>query len=128
MHELSIAGAVLETVDRHAAGRPVTVVSLRVGRLRQVVPDSLEFYWGIVARGTVCEEARLECVEVEARLSCAGCEHTWTPDWPAFRCPACGSAQVAVVAGEELEVDYIEVREPDAGTAEREEAACIGPR
>ena len=124
MHELSVAGAVLETVERHAAGRPVTHVCLRVGRLRQVVPDSLTFYWEFVTRDTVCAGARLECVEVDARLQCAGCGHGWTPDWAAFRCPACRSGQVDVVAGEELEVDYIEVQEP----AEREEPACIGPR
>lgn len=128
MHELSIAGAVLETAERHAAGRPVTLVSLRVGRLRQVVPDSLEFYWGIVARDTVCRGARLECVEVEATLTCQDCGHGWMPDWPVFRCPACGSAGVAVTAGEELEIDYIEVQEPGAGPAQPEEAACIGPR
>jgi hydrogenase nickel incorporation protein HypA/HybF len=124
VHELSIAGAVLETVERHAAGRPVTLVSLRVGRLRQVVPDSLTFYWDFVTRDTVCAGARLECVEIDAALHCADCGHDWTPEWAAFRCPECDSARVSVVAGEELEVDYIEVQDP----AEREEAACIGPR
>jgi hydrogenase nickel incorporation protein HypA/HybF len=119
VHELSVAGAVLQTVERHAAGRPVTHVSLRVGQLRQVVPESLGFYWKIVRRDTVCADARLECVEIDARLCCDDCGEDWTPDWPSFRCPGCGSARVGVTAGEELEVDYIEVRE---------EAACIGPR
>jgi hydrogenase nickel incorporation protein HypA/HybF len=128
VHELSVAGAVLQTVERHAAGRPVTHVCLRVGGLRQVVPDSLTFYWSVVTRGTVCEDARLECVEVDIRLHCSDCGEDWTPDWAAFRCPACGSAQVTVVAGEELEVDYIEVEEPGAAAAGREEATCTGPR
>ncbi len=128
MHELSIAGAVLETAERHAAGRPVTGVCLRVGRLRQVVADSLEFYWGIVTRDTICHGAALECVEIDATLACEACGHSWAPDWPVFRCPVCRSAGVAVTAGEELEIDYIEVQEPDAGPAQPEEAACIGPR
>ena len=38
------------TPVRHADGRRVSVVSLRVGVLRQVVPDSLEFYFDLVAR------------------------------------------------------------------------------
>ena len=50
MHELSIAGAIVATVERHAGGRAVTSVRVRVGRLRQVVPESLEFCFGIVAR------------------------------------------------------------------------------
>jgi hydrogenase nickel incorporation protein HypA/HybF len=43
MHELSIASAVLNTALRHAGERPVEVVAMRVGRLRQVVADSLCF-------------------------------------------------------------------------------------
>ena len=33
---------------KHAAGRRVKVVTVRAGALRQVVPDSLEFYFGFV--------------------------------------------------------------------------------
>jgi hydrogenase nickel incorporation protein HypA/HybF len=109
MHELSVSAAVVDTAVRHAAGRPVTVVRLRVGALRQVVPDSLEFYFGIVARDTVCEGARLEQELIEARLRCAACETEWEVDLPAFRCPVCDGADVAVVCGEELEVESIDV-------------------
>ncbi len=60
VHELSLSSAVVNTAAKHAGGRRVSVVSLRVGRLRQVVPDTLEFYFEFVARDTVCEGARLE--------------------------------------------------------------------
>jgi hydrogenase nickel incorporation protein HypA/HybF len=118
MHELSVASAVLNTAVKHAEERPVSVVSLRVGRLRQVVPDSLRFYFEIVARDTVCEHAELRIAEIEARLRCEDCGHEWQLSFPAFRCPDCGAADVAVTAGEELQVDYIEVQE--------QEPACIG--
>jgi hydrogenase nickel incorporation protein HypA/HybF len=119
MHELSVATAVLNTAVKHAGGRPVSVVNLRVGRMRQVVPESLRFYFEIVARDTACEEAELELVEISTELRCAACERRWSPQIPAFRCPDCASADVRVLAGEELEVDYIEVEE--------REAACIAP-
>jgi hydrogenase nickel incorporation protein HypA/HybF len=114
VHELSVAGAVLETVERHADGRPVTAVSLRVGRLRQVVPESLQFYWGIVVRGTPHELARLELEEVAAQLACSECRHRWEPELPVFRCARCGSSSVEVSAGAELEVEYIDVEEQEA--------------
>jgi hydrogenase nickel incorporation protein HypA/HybF len=120
MHELSISSAIVDTVIRHAAGRRVSLVTVRVGHLRQVVPDSLDFYFEIVARETPCEGATLEIVAVPARLACRDCEHEWGVDIPAFRCPSCGSADCEVMAGEELEVESIEVEE--------EEAACIAPR
>jgi hydrogenase nickel incorporation protein HypA/HybF len=111
MHELSLASAIVDTVERHAAGRPVEVISLQVGALRQVVPESLEFYLEIVGRGTVCEDARLELELVPARLSCCGGE--WEP--PSFRCPSCGGGGV-VVSGDEFMVESIELKEV---------AACI---
>jgi hydrogenase nickel incorporation protein HypA/HybF len=117
VHELSVSSAVVATVVRHAAGRKVTGVHVRVGRLRQVVPDSLAFYFGIVSRDTVCEGAVLEQELVPARLSCEDCGTGWIAEAAAFRCPACAGAAVAVVSGEELEVESIIVQD--------EEAQCI---
>jgi hydrogenase nickel incorporation protein HypA/HybF len=118
VHELSLSSAIVNTVAKHAAGRRVTVVNLRVGRLRQVVPDTLDFYFEFVARGSVCEGARLEQELIDARLRCNRCRHEWAIEIPAFRCPGCAAGDVAVAAGDEFEVESIEV----------EEAQCIGQR
>jgi hydrogenase nickel incorporation protein HypA/HybF len=110
VHELSLASAVVDTVERHAGGRRVAVVSLRIGALRQVVPLSLELYLELVGRDTVCEGARIEIDHVPARLACCGEE--WEP--PSFRCPQCGGGG-EIVAGNEFLVESIEI----------EEEACI---
>jgi hydrogenase nickel incorporation protein HypA/HybF len=120
VHELSVASAVIDTATRHAAGRRVTAVYLRVGHLRQVVPASLALYFGHVARGTLCEGARLEQEVVPARLACESCGHGWALGAAAFRCPQCGAAGATVVSGNELEVESIDV--------EQREAACIESR
>lgn len=109
MHELSVSSAIVDTAVKHAAGRRVTLVSVRLGHLRQIVPDSLAFYFDLVARETVCEGARLEYEVVPARLRCEPCAHEWDVSAPAFRCPACDGARVVVLSGEELEVESIEV-------------------
>ncbi len=115
MHELSLSGAIVNTAVKHARGRKVTSVNLRVGRLRQVVPDTLEFYFEFVARDTVCEGAQLEQEVVDARLRCIPCDREWTIEIPAFRCPTCGASDVEIASGNEFEIESIEV----------EEAACI---
>jgi hydrogenase nickel incorporation protein HypA/HybF len=119
MHELSVASAIVDTAAKHARSRPVSLVSVRVGALRQVVPDSLRFYFEIVARDGICERARLELTEVPLRLRCCDCGDEWEPEYPEFRCAGCVPGTVEVIAGEELEVEYIEVEEEDA---------CIGSR
>jgi hydrogenase nickel incorporation protein HypA/HybF len=118
VHELSLSGAIVDTAVQHADGRRVRVVSLTVGALRQVVPESLAFYFEIVARGTLCEGARLEQTLVPARARCEACGREWELELLRFRCPECGSSPAEVLRGNELEVDSIEV----------EEEACIAPR
>jgi hydrogenase nickel incorporation protein HypA/HybF len=118
VHELALSSAIVNTVAKHANGRRVTVVNLRVGRLRQVIPETLEFYFEFVARDTVCERARLEQEVIEARLRCRPCAREWEIEIPAFRCPTCGGSDVAVASGDEFEVESIEV----------EEAECIAQR
>ena len=117
MHEFAIASAVVATAVRHAGGRPVAVVTVRCGRLRQVVPSSLAFAFGVLARDTLCDGAVLEQEVVPARLGCAVCARDWEIELPIFRCPTCGTAAVQVLTGEELEVESIEI-------ALDEEAPC----
>lgn len=126
MHELSLSSAIVDTVLRHAEGRRVSGVELRVGRLRQVVPDSLGFYFEIVSRDTLAEGAELELELVDALMRCESCSHEWDPApppaedesqlmlLPQFRCPECERAGASVVRGEELEVESIIVDEPAA--------------
>jgi len=140
MHELSVSSAIVDTALKHAAGRRISVVSLRLGKLRQVVPDSLSFYFEIVGRDTLCEGARLELELIDALMSCGSCGHEWDPapqpehgdvagefpgaglTLPQFRCPECEAAGASVVRGDELEVESIEV-EDEAETTPPEPSA-----
>ena len=110
MHELAISRAILDIATRHAEGRPVVLVSVTVGALRQVVPESLAFHFQIAARGTLCEGAELEPRLVAARLRCE-CGREWQLEEPCFRCPGCGGAEVSVLDGEQLSVEEIELEE-----------------
>ena len=116
MHELSIADAVFRIVDRHADGRRVALVELRVGHLRQVVPDALTFAWELVTEGTLAEGAELRIEQVPATVRCASCTaQTTLEEFPA-RCGACGSPDVDTTGGDELLVDSLELEEENALT------------
>jgi hydrogenase nickel incorporation protein HypA/HybF len=124
VHELSIANAIVAAAERHAEGRRVTVVRAQVGRLRQVVPETLAFYFPIAARETLCEDAEFEWEPVGSLLRCGACGEEWDPAPPPahtgeelivrFGCPSCESSDHEVVSGEELIVDSIDVEEPAA--------------
>jgi hydrogenase nickel incorporation protein HypA/HybF len=113
MHELSLCGAIIDAVTRHADGAPVSKVSLRVGKLRQVQPASLDFYWDLVTEGTVCEGAELDQTVVPARARCSECGHEWEMDFPIFLCPACDAMKIEIVSGEEFEIEAITFAEKE---------------
>ena len=120
MHELSIAQALLAIVCEHAGGRRVTQVDVRVGHLRQVVPDALAFSFELVAQGTVAEGAELVLEPVRAEGDCRTCgTRSHLPQFP-LSCRACGGLDIEVVRGEELCVESLDVtdeqRVPDEAT------------
>jgi hydrogenase nickel incorporation protein HypA/HybF len=114
MHELSIADAVREIVERNARGRRVTAVELTVGHLRQVVPDSLEVAWQLVTSGTALDGAQLKTDYVAATAHCNSCGgNAELTAFPAL-CAACGSLDVEVSGGDELLVEALELEEDKA--------------
>jgi hydrogenase nickel incorporation protein HypA/HybF len=111
VHELSIAESMVRVASRHAAGRPVLKVTVRVGHLRQVVPSALEFAFELVAEGTAVAGAELEIEEVAAGGLCRGCgADTELSAFP-LTCKACGGLDVEITRGEELLVDSLELEE-----------------
>ncbi|MFI5004380.1 MAG: hydrogenase maturation nickel metallochaperone HypA [Solirubrobacterales bacterium] len=109
MHELAIGRAILDAAVENSEGRQVVLITITVGALRQVVPDSLAFNFETLARGTLCEGARLDLRFAPARLRCE-CEKEWELEQElSFRCPRCSGAEVTVLSGDELSIDSIEV-------------------
>ncbi len=110
VHELSLCHAIAGVVKTHAAGRRVDVVRVRVGALRQVVPDSLLFCWTIVREHEHLGDAELELERVPAAVDCRGCgrQSEIASRWSVC-CPSCGSGDVAVVRGDEFLVTSIDV-------------------
>ncbi len=108
MHELSIAESVVAAVLERTGDRRVTVVRLRVGRLSGVVPDALTFCFDLATTGTCLDGAELQLETPSGRGHCRGCGREIELEDMVVLCP-CGSADVDVVAGRELQVASVEV-------------------
>lgn len=110
MHELAICGSIAEIVERRAAGRRVETVHLRIGQLRQVVPDTLAFCWGLLGADTDLDGSVLEIEQVPARINCHACgREAEVGAFPVFVCVACHGVDVEVTAGEELLVTALDL-------------------
>ena len=111
MHELAIAESVIQVASRHADGRQVTKVYLKVGHLRQVVPSALAFSFELVAQGTSVEGAELEIEEIPVMGKCRGCGAESRLESFPLQCAACGGLDLEILQGEELYVESLELEE-----------------
>lgn len=114
MHELSLTEALLEVVLRHAkkheAGR-VTAVDILVGELSGFVDESIQFYWELVAQGTVAEGSLLRFRRQAGTLVCGACGREFSVREPDFLCPSCGSVTASPGRGRDCSVESIEIEE-----------------
>jgi hydrogenase nickel incorporation protein HypA/HybF len=109
MHELGLAEGILSVTRDIAGEREVRRVTVRVGALQRVVPDSLEFGFRLLAEGTPAADACLDVVPVNAVLRCGNCGAESEMTGGVFGSPACGSSEVIALSGEEILVDEVEI-------------------
>ncbi len=110
MHEYGLMEAVLERAGEIVArggGRSVSRIRVDVGELAFASRESLETAFASLTAGTAMQGARLDLVQVPARLRCEGCAHEGSPrdfgledprDVAPAICAACGSL-LAVLRG-----------------------------
>ena|ERR1035437_3931461 len=117
MHELSLVTSIVETVTETLIAYPgarVKEVRLRVGALASVIPESLEFCWGIVAEGTPLEGSKLVVNMLPVVVHCEPCGvDSELAGVQSFRCPQCGELCGDIRQGRELEIEDIEIDEAE---------------
>jgi hydrogenase nickel incorporation protein HypA/HybF len=116
VHELSICDGILEVAAAALEALPcprppVERVTVRIGRLTAVVPDTLRHYFGVLTPGTALEGAALVIDEVPIRGSCSDCKARFEIETLCFTCPECDSGFVELLSGRELEVVSLDTAE-----------------
>jgi hydrogenase nickel incorporation protein HypA/HybF len=116
MHELSIAQALIEQVQREMrrAGHKgrVARLELAVGRLSGVHCDSLRFAFELIAPGTPVEGAELSISEPRAVCCCRSCGAREEIDELVVECPRCHAHEISIEEGRDLLLESIEIEEP----------------
>ncbi len=112
MHELGIAESVLDLVRQYVPldqANAVRQVTVRVGELAGVVPESLQWSFGAVVAGTPFAGASLTLERVPAMARCRTCGAEFGVGRGLFVCPACKGLRAVLVRGSELQVVDVEL-------------------
>ncbi len=117
MHEMGVAMEIIAiaqaSIPADLGDARVARINLKVGKLAAIVPDSLRFCFEVAARDTALAGAELHIEEIPVQARCNACRHEWTIAQPAFACPACGSGEITLLSGRELDIESLELAEED---------------
>lgn len=117
MHELTVAIQIRQGLDIELSTDDGVLVAdavrVQIGALSGIVPAALQFAWPhAVSDSEALSSARLDIDWIEVQLHCAACADTYTlPEFRSLRCPQCRSAEVEIVAGDELDIASVDIRE-----------------
>ncbi len=114
MHEMGIATSIIAAVRTEAKKRPgqrPVAVGLRLGELSGVNADALRFSFEVLVKGTDLEPLELEIEHVRRRQRCPACGGEFDVIESDTRCPTCGEPRTRLIAGDEMNIIYLEVEE-----------------
>ena len=115
MHEMGIVMQIIEiatsSIPEDMKEVSIKKVNLKVGKMSAVVPSSLRFCFDIAAADTQLAGAELDIEEIPVRARCRKCAAEWTIEGPAFNCIKCGTGDIDIISGRELDIASIEVED-----------------
>jgi hydrogenase nickel incorporation protein HypA/HybF len=94
---------------REAGAHRIHRIMMQVGALSGAVPETLEFAFDIVAKGTMAEGATLQIERVPVLCYCAACAQEFEPKDFVCECTRCGRPSVEIRRGRELQLTSVEV-------------------
>ena len=112
MHELAVTQSILDISLRHARqvdAKRITDINLVIGQFSSIVDDSVQFYWDIIANGTIAQGAALHFNRIPGEMTCGDCGRAFQPTDRTFECPSCSSGFVRISRGDEFRVESIDV-------------------
>ena len=115
MHEMSIAGSMLEAVRAEAARHNAHVFALgvKIGELSGVDSESLSFCFDALVQDTDLAPLALHIERLPWRHRCRHCAQDFAVLEYRTECPTCGAAETEMTSGQELEFAYMEIQEDD---------------
>jgi len=115
MHEYPVTEQIIRIASEKAKDNKavkVNRITLVVGEHSGFIGESIQMYFDIISRGTICEGAILEIESIRARWKCSLCDITYTRQPYSFACPRCGQDGMPTDIGKEFFIKSIEIEVP----------------
>jgi len=107
MHELGLAEDVLTKIKEAARKQGLTKLTyakVQIGETLITDPPEFRELFNTISSGSVAEGMGLELEIKSLRVECVECKSAFNPEKLRFDCPQCGSTNIQVVSGREINI------------------------
>ncbi len=112
MHEYGvteeIVNIVLDKIKEHD-NQKVEKINIILGKLTDFAPESIEYYFSFISKGTPAENARLSFKKKDIIFLCKHCKKEFKGEEMLFSCPECDGNDLDIISGKEFYIESIEV-------------------
>lgn len=111
MHEFGIIENIFKTIEKIARENQlkiITKITLKIGKMRQLIPEFLRFAFQTLAKNTIANNAELVIAEIPIVIKCNKCKNNSIVEELIFLCPKCMANDVTIISGKELILENIE--------------------
>ena len=111
MHEYSIVQSMLDLCEKYSKGKQVDKVVVKIGKMSGIEPHFLKESFNVFKEETSCQDAAMEMQLIDITILCKDCGKKAIVDNFNFFCPYCKGGNTEVLTGQEMHIDYIELKE-----------------
>ncbi len=111
MHEYSIVQSMLSLCEKYSKGKEVDKIVVKIGKMSGIEPHFLMESFNFFKENTICKDATMQMELIDITIICENCDKKSKVDSYNFFCPYCKSGNTKVLTGQEMLIDYIELKE-----------------
>ncbi|MGB9594762.1 MAG: hydrogenase maturation nickel metallochaperone HypA [Candidatus Poribacteria bacterium] len=107
MHEISLIENIIDIISSEMSKNGITKVnsiSLKIGKMQQVIEESLRFGFEIMSQNTPLEGAEIIIENTPIIGRCKNCGNEFEIDDWLDDCPNCHKMQIEIISGKEMEI------------------------
>ena len=112
MHELSVTQGLLkiclEEGKKHNI-KKIKDINIKVGELTDLVPNCISYYFNIISKDTIAENAKINIDRIEVEIKCNVCGYFGKLGKNNYLCPSCKGNKYEIIKGREFYLDTMEV-------------------
>ncbi len=111
MHEYSVVQSMIDLCNKYSQGQDIEKVVVNIGKMSGIEPHFLKESFNFFKEDTVCKNATIQMNLIDITILCLECNKESKIENLDFHCSYCKSGETKVLTGQEMHIDYIELKD-----------------